>query len=363
MEENKKDILVSSAPHIRTGESVRTVMWTVVLALVPATGYSIYLFGMNPVIIIASSISAAVAAEAVYQLVMKKPVSVIDGSAALTGFLVGLNVPPESPVWMPVIGSFFAIIIVKQLFGGLGFNIFNPALSARAFLMASWPMHMTTKWHKFTGLNVLSPDLENRLDLPREAFDAITQATPLTLLKEAPIILRGFNVDHNRIYDVIFSSDMLRALFIGNRGGSIGEISAMLLLLGGVFLLARKVITWHIPVSCIFTVGISAYVYYSILGYPDPATGSIFHVLTGGLMLGAFFMATDPVTSPVSGKGMIIFGAGCGALTFFIRVWGGFPEGVCYGILLMNAVTPLIDRYTRPRVFGRKPPIKGKNKG
>ncbi|MCU0846674.1 MAG: RnfABCDGE type electron transport complex subunit D [Spirochaetes bacterium] len=360
MDENKKNIFVSSAPHIRTGESVRTMMWTVVLALVPSTGYSIYLFGINPVIIIASSIAAAAAAEAVYQLIMKKPVSITDGSAVLAGFLVALNVPPESPVWMPVIGSFFAIIIVKQLFGGLGFNIFNPALSARAFLMASWPMHMTTKWHKFMGLNVISPELENRFDLPPAVFDAITQATPLTVLKEAPKILQEYNIDLNRIYDVVFSGDMLKALFIGNRGGCIGEISAMLLLLGGVFLLARKVITWHIPVSCIFTVGIFAYIYYSILGYPDPAMGSIFHVLTGGLILGAFFMATDPVTSPVSGKGMIIFGAGCGALIFIIRVWGGFPEGVCYGILLMNAVTPLIDRYTKPKVFGKKSSTKEK---
>jgi Na+-translocating ferredoxin:NAD+ oxidoreductase subunit D len=295
-----------------------------------------------------------VIAEAGTRLIQKKPVTVHDGSAVITGLLVAMNVPPEAPVWMTAIGSFFAIIIVKQLFGGLGFNIFNPALAARAFMMASWPVHMTTRWHVFSGVNVLASGITNSTSMPTQAFDAITQATPLALLKEGPRILQEYNVGIDKLHDILFSPAMLKSLFIGNIGGVIGETSALMILIGALFLLYKRIITWHIPFSYIGTVGLLAMIYYSVNGYQNVHLIVLFHLLSGGLMLGAFFMATDMVTSPVSGSGMIIFGIGCGLLTFIIRIWGGYPEGVSYSILIMNAVVPLLDRFTKPKVFGTK---------
>ncbi len=350
--EVKGILRISNAPHLKSKSSVPQIMWMVVLALMPAAGYSVYVFGINALIVMVSSVFAAVAAEALFQFMMKKKITVHDGSAVITGLLVAMNVPPDSPAWMSVIGSFFAIIIVKQLFGGLGFNIFNPALAARAFLMASWPVYMTTKWHKFAGSNILSEGIKNRLNLPPQAFDAITQSTPLAVIKEGPKILAGYNLTLRDIQELILSPEMFKSLFFGNIGGCIGETSVVMLLIGGIFLLARRIITWHIPVSYIGTVAVMAYVYYLIAGYPPAHLMVLFHTLSGGLFLGAFYMATDYVSSPVSPRGMIIFGIGCGVITFVIRIWGGYPEGVSYSILLMNAVVPIIDRLTRPKVFG-----------
>ena len=343
---------LSSAPHLKTKDSVTSIMWMVVLALMPATVYSVYIFGINALILLAASVGASVAGEAAYQYLMKKPVTVKDGSAVITGLLVAMNVPPLAPVWIVVIGSFFAVIIVKQLFGGLGFNIFNPALAARAFLMASWPVHMTTNWYKFGGVSVLTDNIKGLESLPPEIVDIVSRATPLTLIKEAPRLLGQSSVCGTRLEDVLFSTDMLKSLFVGNVGGCIGETSALLLLIGGIFLLYNRIITWHIPVSFIGTVGVLALLYYAAIDCA-PGIMALRHIVSGGLFLGAFFMATDMVTSPVSGKGMLIFGMGCGVITFVIRIWGGYPEGVSYSIILMNAVVPLIDRFTKPGVFGK----------
>ncbi|HOO70362.1 MAG TPA: RnfABCDGE type electron transport complex subunit D [Spirochaetota bacterium] len=354
MTENKepKALFLSNAPHISTPDSVTKIMWLVVASLVPAAVFSIYTFGVRALILLLVSTVSAMAAEALFQLVMGKKITVKDGSAAITGLLIGMNVPPAAPVWMLVIGSFFGIIIVKQLFGGLGFNIFNPALAARAFMMASWPVHMTTGWHSFSG-NIIGKGITNTSGLPQQAFDAVSQATPLGALKEGPKLLADMNIGAGQLHDLLFSPAMFKSLAIGNVGGVIGETSAVCLLAGGIFLLARRIITWHIPVSYIATVGILAFAYYALTGHASPCSAMVFHLLSGGLMLGAFFMATDMVTSPVSAKGMIVFGAGCGIITFVIRMWGGYPEGVSYSILLMNATVPLIDRFTKPAVFGK----------
>lgn len=354
LKETKTQVTISNAPHIRVNDSVIKIMWTVVVAMLPAAAYSVYIFGISALIIYGTAIGAAIISEALYQVLMKRPVSVHDGSAVITGMLIAMNVPPAAPPWMVAIGSVFAMIIVKQLFGGLGFNIFNPALAARAFMLASWPVYMTTGWHSFGGNRVLASTIENSIGLPQKAFDALSQATPLGVIKEGPQLLNDYGITLQQLQDFIFSPEMLTSSFFGNVGGCIGETSALLLLLGGILLLVRRVITWHIPVSFIGTVAALAYLYYSLIGYPAVHMVILSHVLSGGLFLGAFFMATDMVTSPVTGKGMILFGAGAGAVTFVIRIWGGYPEGVSYSILLMNAVVPLIDRFVKPKVFGKK---------
>ncbi len=354
------ELILSNPPHIRSEQSVRSIMWMVVLSLTPAAVYSVFLFGLNALLMMVIAVAAAVLSEALYQFLMKKPIAVTDGSAVTTGLLLAMNIPPDAPLWIAGIGSAFAVIIAKQLFGGLGFNIFNPALAGRAFLLASWPVYMTTKWHKFTPTNSLSQDITNLAGLPDKAFDAITAATPLGALKEVPKLLGDLNVAPESLYKLIFSEKMLKSLFMGNIGGCIGETSALLLLIGALFLLYKRIITWHIPVSYIGTVALIMLAYYSFARIPGAENIShftlkavLFHVLSGGLILGAFFMATDMVTSPVTKKGMILFGIGCGVLASVIRLWGGYPEGVSYSILLMNAVVPLIDRFTKPRVFGK----------
>ncbi len=351
---SKKESLLtlSGAPHVKSQESVASIMWFVVAALVPAAAYSVYIFGIKSLVLLVSAVAAAVAAEAGYEYLIKKRFTGADGSAVITGLLVAMNVPPGAPVWMVVIGSVFAIVIVKQLFGGLGFNIFNPALAARAFMLASWPVHMTTGWFSFDKSNVFVQNVKNSMGFAPELFDAVTQATPLTALKEGPKIFEEMKVGVDQLYSFVFSPDKIKPLFFGSVGGVVGETSALLLLLGGAFLLWRRIITWHIPVTYIGTVAGLSLIYYLTKGIPNIHIAVLFHILSGGLILGAFFMATDMVTSPVTYRGMMIFGAGCGLITFLIRIWGGYPEGVSYSILLMNAVTPLIDRYIKPRVFG-----------
>ncbi len=353
-EEKQKsyELILSNAPHIKDKQSLSSIMWLVVAALIPSCAYSVYIYGINTLILLIAGVASAILAEWIFQYFMKRPVTCLDGSAAITGLLVAMNVPPESPVWMVVIGSFFAILIVKQIFGGIGFNIFNPALAARAFMIASWPVHMTTEWHPFNGTNVLAQNITNISNLPQKAYDTITMATPLGALKEGPKIMADLEVPVNGLYELLFSNDMLQHLFMGNIGGVIGETSALFILIGGLFLLIKRIITWHIPVSYIGTMGVIMLIYYLGTGFPFPFKATLFHLLSGGLILGAFFMATDMVTSPVTGKGMIIFGIGCGVIASVIRLWGGYPEGVSYSILLMNAAVPLIDRYMKPRVFG-----------
>jgi len=312
--------VVTATPHIRTSNSIERTMLFVILALTPATLLGVVFFGLRALLLLTVSVVSAVVFEGLYQKLTRKPLTITDGSAVVTGLLLALTLPPGLPVWMPVMGTFVAIIIVKQLFGGLGQNFLNPALAGRAALTAAFAGHMTIGF---------TEPLRNWLNM-----DVIASPTPLNLLAYQDF-LPG-------------APDFLAAL-IGNVGGSIGETSAAALLVGGLFLLFSKVITWHIPVSFISAV----FILTAILNPGGLANGVVpYHLLIGGLMLGAFFMATDYPTSPVTAVGKIIFGIGCGVLTVVIRFFGGYPEGVAYSILLMNLAVPLIDRYTRPRVYG-----------
>ncbi|MFC1674449.1 RnfABCDGE type electron transport complex subunit D [Candidatus Omnitrophota bacterium] len=309
-------LIVTASPHLHKPESVSKIMWLVTASLIPAGIAGVWIFGVGALRVIILGVFSALAAEAVMQLLSKRKVTVLDGSAFLTGLLLTYNLPPNVPFWLPIAGSFFAIAIGKQIFGGLGQNIFNPALVGRVFLMASWPKYMTN----FTG---------------PFSYDAVTSATPLALAKEGAGI-EGISY---------------LQLFLGNRGGCIGEVCIVALLAGALFLLIKGYISWHVPLTYIFSVGIFTFLF----GGEGFFGGDwLFHILAGGLILGAFFMATDYVTCPLTRYGQVIFGIGCGLLTAIIRLWGGYPEGVSYAILMMNAATPIIDRYTKPRVYGKR---------
>lgn len=309
------NLIVSVSPHIHRRESTASIMWKVAIALIPAGIFGAWFFGARALLVILSSIASALISEAAIQYLRKQKITVLDGSAFLTGLLVAYNLPPGVPLWLPAAGSFFAIAIAKQAFGGLGMNIFNPALAGRVFLMAAWPHYMT----KFT-----------------KPFDALTAATPLALLKE------GKSAEFASLH--LSNWDM----FIGARGGCIGEVCIIALLLGALFLLARRIIYYHAPLAFLAVVGILSFVFSGDVLFRGDW---IFALLSGGLILGAFFMATDYVTTPLTAKGQFIFGIGCGIITFVIRKWGGYPEGVSYSILIMNAATPLIDRYIKPKRF------------
>lgn len=315
--ENK--LTVSIAPHIKDRLTTKKIMWEVALSLLPAGIAGAFIFGPRTLLVMAASVFTALAAEAVIIALRKKEMSaVFDGSAFLTGLLLAYSLPPSAPVWLAVAGSVFAIAIGKQVFGGLGHNIFNPALAGRAFLMLSWPLYMIT-WQS-----------------PGWKADAVSGATPLALYK-------------NGQFEQLSSIGNLD-LFIGNRGGCIGEVCIAALIVGALYLLAKRYITWHVPACYIFVVGLFSWIFNGPEGL---FTGdALFFVMSGGLVLGAFFMATDYVTSPLSAKGKVIFGVGCGLLTFIIRRFSGYPGGVCYAILIMNAAVPLIDRYTFPKWFG-----------
>lgn len=310
------NLIAGSSPHIKNSDTTGKIMKDVVIALVPAVIAGLYFFRVQAALVIAVTILSCVISEYVWTKISKKPSTINDFSAVVTGLLLALNLSPAIPLWIAAIGGAFAIIIVKQLFGGLGQNFVNPALAARAFLMASWPVQMTT-WKSPAGV-----------------ADAVSSATPLALVKgtEAAGTLPG-----------------LLDLFTGNVGGCIGETSAIALLIGAAYLFVKKVITPEIPFAFIGTVGVMTW----ILGGEKLFQGDfIYHILAGGLMLGAFFMATDYTTSPVTSKGKLIMGIGCGLMTSVIRLYGGYPEGVSYSILLMNLVVPLLDRYLVPKSFG-----------
>lgn len=312
----KDKFIVSTSPHLRKGESVSRIMWLVVLSLLPAGIAGVVIFGLSALWVIILGVVSALVAEFVLQALTKRKITLLDGSAVLTGLLLAYNLPPKAPFWLPVIGSFAAIAIGKQVFGGLGQNIFNPALVGRVFLMASWPKYITS----FT---------------PALKYDAVASATPLALAKGGRILENIHYLD----------------LFLGKRGGCIGEVCIVALLLGAVFLFLKGYISWHIPISFVVTTGVFAFIF----GRGGFFSGDwLFHILSGGLILGAFFMATDYVTSPLTYKGQLLFGIGCGLLTAVIRLWGGYPEGVSYAILMMNAATPIIDRYTKNRIYGTR---------
>ena len=328
LKQPERMLMVASSPHVHSGDSVEKIMWTAVATLIPASLVGVYFFGFGAIKVITICVLGSLIFEGVIQKLLGKPVTVSDGSAAITGLLLALNLPAGAPWWLCMIGVLVAIGIGKQAYGGLGHNIFNPALVARVFLLISFPSHMTT-WPNPAPL------------FSKSVTDAVTGATPLGLFKEQGEINRS-----------------LADLFLGNTGGCVGEVSAVALLLGAAFLIYKKYITWHIPVSFIGTVLAFAFLFNAI----DPSlfAGPLFHLVSGGLLIGALFMATDMVTSPISPKGQLIFGFGCGFLTIAIRLFSGYPEGVSFAILLMNAATPLIDRWTLPKKFGFVPPLKEK---
>ncbi len=318
-------LIASSNPHIRNNEDTRSIMLDVIIALCPALAWSVYRFGFRALISALVSVAAAILWEYLYRLALKKPQMIGDLSAAVTGLLLAMVCPVTLPYWMLIVGNFFAVVVVKQLYGGLGKNFMNPALAGRAALVACYASQMTS-W--------IAPGEKAAL----YGMDAVTAATPMAMMRESFADLQA-----------TFS---IGDMFVGFIGGSAGEISTLMLLIGGLYLIFRKVISWHIPVAYIGTVAVLALV------FPhgnDPVQYMLYNLCGGGLMLGAFFMATDYVTSPVTKKGQIIFGVGCGLLTVFIRTFGSFPEGVCYSILLMNCTVWIIDRVVKPVRFGVDP--------
>lgn len=311
-------LIVSPSPHVHSGDSIEKNMYGVLIALIPAFLVAVYVFRLDALIITALSILFCVGFEyLITRFILKREPSVFDGSAIITGVLLAFNVPSNLPVWILALGALFSIGVIKMSFGGLGNNIFNPAIAGRIFLLISFPAQMTTWPTPAVGATT----------------DAITSATVLSNLR--------FNPD---------SLPAIKEMFLGFEGGSMGEMSTLALLLGLMYLLWRKIITWHIPVSIIVSVALFTGILY--IFNPIPTFNPLIHLFSGGLMLGAIFMATDYVTSPMTKSGMLIYGVGIGLITVSIRLWGAYPEGVSFAILLMNAFTPLINNYTTPKRFG-----------
>lgn len=322
-------LTISPSPHIHSDQSVKKIMYTVILALMPALVWSIFMFGFDAVRVILVSVISCVAIEYLIQrYVMKKEPQITDGSAVITGILLAFNVPSSLSWWIIILGALVAIGIGKMSFGGLGNNPFNPAILGRVFLLISFPAQMTT-WPASI----------------HSAVDATTTATPLAILKHG---IKSGQSMVNILADLPSKMDLL----YGNMSGSLGEISAVMLLLGFLYLLTKKVITWHIPVFIIGTVFIFQGILF--LANPNVFIDPIFSILTGGLLLGAIFMATDMVTSPMTVNGQLIYGIGIGVITVLIRNFGSYPEGVSFAILIMNGFTPLINAHTKPKRFGGK---------
>lgn len=319
--EEKVLLTVSSSPHIRAEDDTRSIMLDVIIALLPALGFAVWFFGIRALCLTSVTVASAVFFEWGYRKLMKKSAAVGDLSAVVTGMLLSFCLPANAPVWLGIIGGFFAIVVVKQLYGGIGRNFLNPALAARAFLL-SWPVLMTTWMRPVGGSNLFSL-----------SADVVTGATPLAALHTG-----------------VLPEQSLADLFIGNIGGCLGEVSALALLVGGLYLVLRKVISLRIPLSYLLTVALITLVFPK--GGVSGLQWMLYNLLSGGLLLGAIFMATDYATSPVTAKGQVIFGVGCGLLTVFIRYFGSYVEGVSYAILIMNITVWLIDKATRPRRFG-----------
>jgi len=315
MEKESSKIIVSTSPHIKSKETVPKIMLSVIIALLPAVIFSIYMFGTYVLLMYIVSIATALISEYIVVKLRKRPFTLNDLSALVTGILLVMVLPPRFPIYGVIIGVFIGIVVGKQIFGGLGYNIFNPALIGRAFLAAAYPVHITT-W--------IAPKIGK--------ISAVTGATPLAAMKFSGIVTSNLQ------------------LFLGTIGGSAGETSALLLLIGSIYLFIKRYIKWQIPVSIFITVALLGEIFHLInpVRYPGP----LFHLLSGGLMIGALYMATDMVTSPLTGKGCVIFGIGIGILVIIIRLFGGLPEGVMYSILFMNAFVPLINRLAKPRIFG-----------
>ena len=301
---------VSSSPHVRCSVDTQSLMLDVAIAMLPAAAFGVYNFGFHALFVILATVAACIASEYVYEKLMHRPITIMDGSALVTGMILALNMPPEIPVWIPVIGGIFAIVVVKQLYGGLGQNFMNPALAARCFLLISFAGKMTTFTEPFS--------------------DAVASATPMAMLKA------GEQVD-------------VTAMFIGRIPGTIGEVSVIALLIGGIYLIVKKVISWKIPVTYIATLAVFVFIFGGL-----DANYVLAQVCGGGLIFGAFFMATDYVTSPITPMGQIVFGIMLGLLTGIFRLWGASPEGVSYAIILCNLFVPMIERVTLPKAFGKE---------
>ena len=346
-------LTVRTSPHIRDADSTARIMWSVALALVPAFVGSLFIFGYYAGVVTLACVASCMFFETLIQAVRKVPITVSDGSAAVTGMLLAFVLPPDVPLWIPVLGSLIAIGLAKQLFGGLGHNIWNPALVARAVLQLSAPdfINHGGGWPVLRGSDggtVFSRLFMNISD----TADAVTQASPLSMASATGV---------DKGYDVSFAADAATSwrLWLGFEPGCLGETSFILLAVGGIALILFKRIKWQVPVCYIGTVALLVWMFpYSKASFP-PTEGffvgnPLYHVAFGGLALGAFFMATDMVTTPLTTLGQIVFAVGCGILTAVIRLYGGYPEGVCYSILIMNTAVPLIDRFTRVRVFGTR---------
>lgn len=325
-------IIVSASPHVHSDRTSKKLMYDVVIALIPAFLVSVYVFGIGALVVTSVAVISCLIFEFLIQkYLLKTSVTITDGSALITGILLAFNLPSNLPIWMIIVGSLVAIGIAKLSFGGLGFNIFNPALVGRVFLLVSFPVQMTS-WPTAIVNNT-------------SVVDAVTGATSLGIIKEGLQYGETMTEISAKIPSAI---DML----LGFTGGSLGEMSALALLLGGLFLIIRKVISWHIPVIMLATIMLMTGIFWSI--NPEHYANPIIHVLSGGAILGAFFMATDLVTSPMTKKGMVIFAIGIGVITVVIRLFGAYPEGVSFAILIMNAFVPLINKYFKPRRFGSK---------
>lgn len=327
-------LIVSSSPHVKSQRTTHFFMQDVILALIPVWIMGVVYFSYRALVVVLVSILSCVFFELLYTKITHKPSTIKDGSAIVTGLILGLNLPVTVPVYLPIIGAAFAILVVKMLYGGLGKNIVNPAAAARVFLFISYSKYMSTWVAPVTASG------ENASDLPIFAnVDVVSTATPLTYLKDATQIT------------TLSTNYSIMDMFVGSTGGCIGETCAILLILGGIFLLARKVITWHIPVSFIGTVALITFLFpkYTTVSRLD---FMLYHLLSGGLLLGAIYMATDFATAPTTKLGRIIYGCGCGVLTVIIRYFGGYPEGVSFAILIMNFFSWYIDHHTIPKKFG-----------
>ncbi len=327
-----KVLTVSGSPHFHADHSVSRIMYGVVFSLIPAMLVSFYFFGLAAILVTLTAVVSCMAFEFLIQkYLIRGPMTIFDGSAIITGVLLAFNVPANLPLGIVVIGAAVAIGMGKMTFGGLGKNPFNPALVGRVFLMISFPVQMTT----YPEPSAFSTRLA----------DAVTGPTPLTFLK-------GGVDQGEKVSELMPQIPDYANMMLGNMGGSVGEVSALAIILGGLYMLARRIISWHIPVSYLGTAAILSAIFWMVNPevYPDP----LFHLMAGGLMLGAIYMATDYATSPMSKTGMIIFGIGCGLLTVIIRLFGAYPEGVAFSILIMNAFVPLINRGFKPKRFGEE---------
>lgn len=330
-----KTLHISTSPHITKGRSTDKIMMNVVWALLPVTLYAIYAFGISALLVILTALISCLLTEHLLCLYAKKASTISDWSAAITGLLLGLTLPPGFPLWMVFVGGVVAIALGKYIFGGLGYNVFNPALVGRAVLQAAFPVAITT-WHPAFGADRFTSFFSSTLTWPfmEPVVDGLTGATPLS----------AFKFDH-------IQTDTI-ALMMGSVDGSTGETSALLIIIGGLYLIARKMMNWKIPAAILLTVYLLSGILFTVDNsvYPSP----IFMLFSGGLMLGAVFMATDMVASPVTSLGVIIYGSVIGILIVIIRIWGGLPEGVMYAILLGNALSPHIDKMFQPVVYGTK---------